>query len=124
MTRVDASDDSWLKPSSFARICVEREGTRLASVDGAMANWRALERRYLVAAGREVQGSPVLCVVYLGHVRELRHDVRLLVVDLVLERQGEDGAVVAEATETGRGGDRPAAHDSGQVGEEHGAGGL
>ena len=65
-----------------------------------------------------------MCVVYLGHVRELRHDVRLLVVDLVLERQGEDGAVVAEAAETGRGGDGPAAHDSGQVGEEHGVGGL
>ena len=78
VTRVDASDDSWLKPSSFAMICVESGVARLAIVDGAMANWRALERRYLVACGR--QG---LCV-YLGHVRELRHDVRLLVVDLVL----------------------------------------
>ena len=28
---------------------------------------------------------------------------------------------MAEAGETGRGGDRPAAHDSGQVGEEHDA---
>ena len=86
MTRVDASDDSWLKPSSFAMICVESGMARLAIVDGAMANWRALERRYLVAAGRKVTGVQCCCVpgVYLGHVRELRHNVRLLVFDLVL----------------------------------------